>query len=133
MSLLSGSGRLDLRGDEIVSPTRDRERRDIGFFFTRITDLLPDIAFLFNDTHLRMKDKIVVLFEEELEKRLGSRARSIYPVERIVEELFHVNHRIFIVNSRKKVAENFRTCLMHYLRYGESATISRPPLNPTTD
>ena len=48
------------------SPPRGIERGEIGSFLARITDLLPDIAFLFNDTQLRMKDKIVLMFEEEL-------------------------------------------------------------------
>ena len=76
------------------------------------------MAFLFNDTQLRMKDKLVVMFEEELERRYGRESKTLYPVERLIEELFHVQNRIFIVNSKKDVVENFQICLKHYLRYG---------------
>jgi hypothetical protein len=81
-------------------------------------DILPDVAFLFNDTQLRMKDKLVVMFEEELERRHGRESKTLYPVERLFEELFHVQSHIFIVNSKKDVVENFQICLKHYLRYG---------------
>jgi hypothetical protein len=83
-----------------------------------LEDLLPDVAFLFNDTQLRMKDKLVVMFEEELEKRHGKTAKTLYPVERLIGELFHVQNRIFIINSKKDIAENFQICLRHYLQYG---------------
>jgi len=42
-----------------------------------------------------MKDKLVVLFEEELKRRYGRKSRILYPVERLVEELFHIEHRLF--------------------------------------
>jgi hypothetical protein len=58
------------------------------------------------------------MFEEELERRHGEESKTRYPVERLVEELFHVQHRIFIVNSKKDVVENFHVCLRDYLQYG---------------
>jgi hypothetical protein len=79
-------------------------------------DILPEVALLFNDTQLRMKDKLVVMFEEELEQRYGRESRALYPVERLIGELFHVENHIFIVNSKKDVVENFQYCLKHYLR-----------------
>jgi len=66
-----------------------------------------------------MKDKLVVLFEEELKERYGGEAKRRYPVERLIEELFHVRNHVFIVNSRRDVSENFSICLKHYLRHGE--------------
>lgn len=100
------------------SPPKGVELSEISTFFSRIEDLLPEVAILFNDTQLRMKDKLVVMFEEELEKRYGGEAKTLYPVERLIEELFHVQNHIFIVNSKKDVVENFRICLKHYLQYG---------------
>lgn len=100
------------------SPPKGVERNEISTFFSRMDDLLPEVAFLFNDTQLRMKDKLVVMFEEELEKRYGEEAKVLCPVKRLIEELFHVQNRIFIVNSKKDVVENFQYCLKHYLRYG---------------
>lgn len=98
------------------SPPRGIESGEVSTFFSRVEDLLPDIAILFNDTQLRMKDKLVVMVEEELRRRYGKESEMLYPVERLVEELFHVRHRLYIVNSKKEVVENFRICLRDYLR-----------------
>jgi hypothetical protein len=100
------------------SPPKGVELGEVKTFFSRIDDLLPEVAILFNDTQLRMKDKLVVMFEEELERRHGKEAKTLCPVERLVEELFHVKHRIFIVNSKKDVVENFHVCLRDYLQHG---------------
>jgi len=100
------------------SPPKGVELSEISTFFSRIEDLLPEVAILFNDTQLRMKDKLVVMFEEELEKRYGGEAKALYPVERLIEELFHVQNHIFIVNSKKDVVENFQICLKHHLQFG---------------
>jgi hypothetical protein len=98
------------------SPPKGIEQSEISTFFARIDELLPEIAILFNDTQLRMKDKLVVMFEQELKKRHGRRSRIYYPVTRLVDELFHVENRIFIINSKKDILENFSVCLNHYLR-----------------
>ncbi len=98
------------------SPPKGIEQSEIVTFFSRIDDLLPEVAILFNDTQLRMKDKLVPMFEEELKRRYGKKSRTLYPVVRLVEELFHVQNRIFIINSKKDVFENFSICLRHYLR-----------------
>lgn len=100
------------------SPPKGVEQGEISTFFSRLDDLLPDVAILFNDTQLRMKDKLVVMFEEELSRRYGEGSKTLYPVERLVEELFHIRRRIFIVNSKKSVAENFGICLRDCLKYG---------------
>jgi hypothetical protein len=99
------------------SPPRGIEQSEISGFFSRIDDVLPEVALLFNDTQLRMKDKLVTMFEEELRQRYGEEAGILCPVERLMDELFHVRNRIFIVNSKKDVADNFRVCLNHYLRH----------------
>jgi hypothetical protein len=103
------------------SPPRGIEQNEITTFFSRIDDLLPDIAILFNDTQLRMKDKLVVMFEEELMSRHGRRSKTLYPVNRLVGELFQVRNHIFIINSKKDIFENFSICLRHYLRCITSA------------
>jgi hypothetical protein len=100
------------------SPPKGVESSEVITFFSRIEDLLPEMAILFNDTQLRMKDKLVVMFEEELERRYGRQSKGVYPVERLIEELFHVRHRIFIINSKKDVVENFQICLKDHLQYG---------------
>ena len=98
------------------SPPKGIKINEVGAFFSRIDDLIPDVAFFFNDTQLRMKDKLVVLFQEELENRYGPQADQTHPVMRLIEELFHIHDRIFIINSRKDAVLNFGTCLNHFLR-----------------
>ena len=100
------------------SPPKGVEQNEISTFFSRMDDILPEVSFLFNDTQLRMKDKLVVMFEEALKSRYGKESKTLYPVERLFGELFHVRNRVFIVNSKKDVAENFQICLKHYLRHG---------------
>jgi hypothetical protein len=97
------------------SPPRGIERNEISSFLARIADLLPDIAFFFNDTQLRMKDKIVLMFEEELQEHYGARCNERFPVSRLVDELFHINHRIYIVNSKRDAISNFNSCLRDFL------------------
>jgi hypothetical protein len=99
------------------SPPKGVEQAEIATFFSRLDDLLPDVAILFNDTQLRMKDKLVVMVEEDLEQRYGGESKKLYSVERLFEELFHIQHRIFIVNSKKDIVENFGICLRDYLRH----------------
>ena len=99
------------------SPPKGVEKNEISTFISRMDDILPDVSFLFNDTQLRMKDKLVVMFEEELERRHGRDSKNLYPVERLIGELFHIQNRIFIVNSKKDVVENFQICLKHFLRH----------------
>ena len=103
------------------SPPKGVERNEISTFFSRMDDLLPEVAILFEDTQLRMKDKLVVMFEEELGRRYGKESKVLYSVERLFEELFHIQNHIFIVNSKKDVVENFQICFRHYLRYGTSS------------
>jgi hypothetical protein len=98
------------------SPPKGIEINEVRAFFSRIDDLMPDVALFFNDTQLRMTDKLVVLFREELENRYGPQASETHPVMRLVDELFHIHDHIFIVNSRKDVVHNFGTCLNHCLR-----------------
>ena len=98
------------------SPPKGIEGNEVSAFFSRIDDLIPDVALFFNDTQLRMKDKLVVLFQEELQTRYGPEADQNHPVTRLCDELFHIHDRIFIVNSKKDVVLNFSTCLNHFLR-----------------
>ncbi len=68
------------------------------------------------DTELRMKDKIVPLFEEELLSRYGKGASRRYTVMRIKDELFQINHQVFLLNSKRDMIANFRDCFRDYWR-----------------
>jgi hypothetical protein len=98
------------------SPPKHIEQKEVASFLDRINDLLPHIAFFYVDTELRMKDKIVVLFEEELRSRYGKAAAKHYPVMRIKNELFGINHQVFLVNSKRDVIANFRDCFRDHWR-----------------
>jgi len=106
------------------SPPRGVEREEIRAFLLRLAGLIPDCAILFNDTHLRMADKIVPFLEEEL-----SLLSSPSPLERLTGELFHTGHRLFVINSKKSVLENFLYCLRDFL----SHTVPRPWPSPTDE
>ena len=52
------------------SPPKQIYQNEISAFFDRVADLSPEISIFFVDTELRMKDKIVLMFEEELKKEI---------------------------------------------------------------
>jgi len=89
------------------SPPRQIYDRGITAFLDRIEELSPDISIFFVDTELRMKDKIVPMFEEELVRRYKKNVR----VARIVKELFHINRKIFIINAKGGISANINTVL----------------------
>jgi len=98
------------------SPPKGVEAADVRAFYQRLGDLSPHLAFFLVDTELRMKDKIVPLFEEEISRLYGVEGRKQRAVVRLKEELFHINHNLFIVNSKKGLATNLKICLRHYQR-----------------
>jgi len=94
------------------SPPKQIYANEITAFFDRVFDLSPEIAIFFMDTELRMKDKIVPMFEDELKKRF-----SIPPqVLRIEKELFQIWNRIFIINAKDSITNNIEKVLNRYFR-----------------
>ncbi|TAL23541.1 MAG: hypothetical protein EPN94_09315 [Nitrospirae bacterium] len=96
------------------SPPKQIYANEISTFFDRVFDLSPEVAVFFMDTELRMKDKIVPMFEEELRKRLLSPP----PVLRLEKELFHIWDKIFIINARDSITNNIEKALVRYFRAG---------------
>jgi hypothetical protein len=92
------------------SPPKQIYDKEITAFLNRVNDLSPEIAIFFVDTELRMKDKIVPMFEAEL----NSRYKNPKPVERIEKELFHINKKVFIINAKGSIAANIGTVLRFY-------------------
>ena len=94
------------------SPPKQIYQTEITSFLDRVSDLSPEIGIFFLDTELRMKDKIVPMFEEEL------KARSVNPpkVIRMEKELFQIEDRIFIINAKDSVASNIEKVLTWYFR-----------------
>jgi len=92
------------------SPPKQIYDREITAFLNRVDDLAPEISIFLVDTELRMKDKIVPMFEEELKRRHIKTLK----VERLKKELFHIGRRIFIINSKGGIAANIATVLNFY-------------------
>ena len=95
------------------SPPRGVEQQAVSAFLGRLQDLEPHLAILFIDTELRMRDKLVPLLAEGL--REEGRDGPEWAVARLVDEIFHVRHTIYIINSRKGVYSNLRTCIRDFL------------------
>jgi hypothetical protein len=101
------------------SPPKSIEDPEIRAFLSRLKDLIPDMAFFFNDTHLRMKDKVIEIFRREL-GRNGIGLSGDREPERISDELYHIPPFVYILNSKKDIVTNFSLCLRDYLRREKS-------------
>lgn len=93
------------------SPPKQVYDSEVAAFLDRVQGLAPEAAVFFMDTELRMKDKIVPLFEGELEGRKERPA----PVVRMERELFRIGERIFLINAKESIQRNLeRVFLRHY-------------------
>jgi len=95
------------------SPPRGVEHQAVNAFLRRVTDLRPHVAILLVDTELRMADKLAPLLSEGLE--LEGKRGPKWAVLRLVDEIFHVGHSVYLINSRKGVYSNLRTCFRDFL------------------
>lgn len=86
------------------SPPRNVEEADVKAFLRRVEALNPDAAVFFEDTRLRMKDKIAPFFEGLLKKKR-------LKVRRLEDETFAVSDRVYITNSKPDVIANLAFCL----------------------
>jgi hypothetical protein len=98
------------------SPPKSIEDAEINAFFSRLDDLIPDVAFFFNDTHLRMKDKIIRIFTERMTE-LSEGMMSADSPERLSDEIYHVDHWIYVLNSKRDIVNNFSLGLRDHLRW----------------
>ena len=92
------------------SPPKQVLASHIAAFLDRIGDLHPNISIFFMDTELRMKDKIVPMFEEELARRNAHPPR----ISRMEKELFAVGATLFIMNSAGTIRGNMERILMEF-------------------
>lgn len=96
------------------SPPKQIYDTEIKAFLDRIEELGSDISIFFMDTELRMKDKIVPMFEAEIERRHG---RVVMPlIQRMERELFTIEDRVFILNSKENIVTNIGASLNWYFR-----------------
>ncbi len=94
------------------SPPKQIYESEIGAFLDRVDDLAPEIAVFLMDTELRMKDKIVPMFEAVL----AQREKGAVPVERMEKELFRIGRGIYIINAKDSIAANLKNILGRYFR-----------------
>jgi hypothetical protein len=99
------------------SPPKQIYDSEITAFLDRVDDLAPAIAVFLMDTELRMKDKLVPLFEKALEKRYD-RPPKVLRMER---ELFQIRDRIFIINAKESILRNIETVIGWYYRKTSAA------------
>ena len=105
-------GSVVLYAEVKSSPPKQIYDSEITAFLDRVSDLAPEVSVFFMDTELRMKDKIVPMFEEELKKRECDQPG----VTRIEKELFQIRNRIFIINSKDSIVRNLETVMNWYFR-----------------
>lgn len=97
------------------APPKHVEVGEVSSFLNRVADLRPDMALFIEDTELRMADKIVVFFKEELKRRCKAKKCRIPKVERLEGEIFSIDEAVFIINSKPDLAGNIGICLSRFL------------------
>ncbi len=100
-----------LYGEVKSSPPKQIYDSEIAAFLDRDADLAPAVAVFLMDTELRMKDKLVPMFEKELQKRYDNPPKVL----RMERELFQIQDRIFIVNAKESIVQNIEKVMgWHY-------------------
>jgi hypothetical protein len=103
------------------SPPKQIYDSEIAAFLDRVNDLSPEIAVFFMDTELRMKDKIVPMFEAELERRFFPPPK----VTRMERELFQILNRVFLINAKEDIVRNLEMVLYRYYKTREPELSTR--------
>ncbi|UCF31955.1 MAG: hypothetical protein JSV26_06020 [bacterium] len=97
-----------------TAPPKHVDLPEIASFVRRIADIGPDFAILHEDTHLRMKDKIVPLMVEALSSAAGVEVTF----ERLEREIFHLAGMIYVVNSKPDLRRNLKLVFRHHFMTG---------------
>ena len=94
------------------SPPKQVYAKEVAAYLDRVADLNPKISIFFMDTELRMKDKIVPMFEDELLLKYPNPPE----VRRMEKELFSIENKIFIMNAAGSIRGNVERILIEYFR-----------------
>lgn len=97
------------------SPPKQVYQKEVSTFLDRVYDLMPEIAIFFMDTELRMKDKMVPMFEDELKLRF-SEPPEVIRMERELFEIQTERPKIFIMNAKDSIINNIEKVLARYFR-----------------
>lgn len=101
------------------SPPKHIEINEVASFLNRVEDLRPDLSLFFEDTQLRLRDKIVPMFQEEWKRRYGGDKRKRFTIQCLSEEgdnIFYIDRNIFIINSRPDIITNIGLLLRFLLQ-----------------
>jgi len=93
------------------SPPKQVTDSEVTAFLDRVEDLSPEISVFLMDTELRMKDKLVPMFEQALAKRHAQPPAVV----RLERELFGVRDRLFIVNAKESISRNLERTISRAL------------------
>ncbi len=102
------------------SPPKGIEVGEVAGFLNRVNALLPRAAIFFVDTHLRMTDRVVLLFHQEFLESMKDPFPRRLDIQNLEREIFHIGHRIFICNASRNLVGNFTVCLRDFLARGLS-------------
>lgn len=97
------------------SPPKQVYQKEVSAFLDRVYDLMPEIAIFFMDTELRMKDKMVPMFEDDLKLRF-SEPPEVIRMERELFEIQTERPKIFIINAKDSIINNIEKVLARYFR-----------------
>jgi len=98
-----------------TSPPGRIESPEIDGFVKRLLDIAPDIAVFNNDTHLRMKDKIIPMMESAISEAHGKRGERVH-FKRLVREIFQFRSAVYVINSKPDLKRNLEVVFRHYFR-----------------
>jgi hypothetical protein len=96
------------------SPPKNIEGDEVHEFVSRLEDLIPQLAFFFVDTELRLRDKIVPFFEAEQSAQRGGDQGVGLPIQRIADEIFFAPPRVYILSSKGSISRNIAACFKHH-------------------
>lgn len=94
------------------SPPKQVYVKEVAAYLDRVSDLNPKISIFFMDTELRMKDKMVPMFEDELLLRYPNPPK----IRRMEKELFSIENKIFIMNAAGSIRGNIERILIEYFK-----------------
>jgi hypothetical protein len=92
------------------SPPKQVTDSEIAAFLDRVEDLAPELSLFLMDTELRMKDKVVPMFEAAFSAR-----RSGLQVSRVERELFTIGDRIYIANAKESIGRNIEKVVARFM------------------
>jgi hypothetical protein len=98
------------------SPPRGIEAGEMTGFLDRQEALAPHAALFLVDTHLRMGDKMVPILQDAMRARQGDGGSPPSRIVRLEREIFHVDHRLYLLNAARGITSNLRRCLLDHMR-----------------